>query len=147
MYVEQVPDIDMLMEDYTELEEEDIFAKNVANDLTVCLIPKISELEQDLRGEALLRAKEVLEELGEKIQQNFNVEPWNVKLNIKSRNINTIKKLTDKIEKELKMTSARYNDPEENIDGEVILSIRDVDAAFIEALSRVLFKKSWFRWR
>jgi len=141
MYVQQIPDIEMLYEE-EEVDEEDIINGNLANDITLCLIPKISEIERELKGEALLLARNVLEEIGEKIQQNFNVLPWSIKLNILSNSKLVLKKLLIEIEKKMTMTSARYTEPEENIDGECVVNVWDVDAAFIESLAKVLFKKS-----
>jgi len=141
MYTQQIPDIDML-DDEEEIEEEDIMGENFVNDLTLCLIPKIADLKWEYKGKALFIAKDVLEEIGKKIQENFNVLPWSIKLNIRSGNKLVLKKLLKKIEDNVGGTSARYSEPEENIDEECVVNVWDVDAAFIESLTEVLFKKS-----
>ena len=138
MYIQRIPDLDELDE---EVEEEDIIDENFVNDLTVYLIPKLSNFDNEQKGKALFVAKDTLEEIGKKIQENFYVLPWSVKLNIKSNNKRILKKLLKEIESKIEITSSRPSEPEENIEGEVVVNIWDVDAAYIETLNKVMFKK------
>lgn len=140
MYTQQIPDFDTLDEE-EEIEEEDIMNENFVNDLTLCLIPKIANLDKEHKGKVLFIAKDILEEIGRKIQENFNILPWSVKLNIRSNNKLVLKKLLKEIEDKIESTSARHSEPEENIEGEVVVSVWNLDAAYIEALNKVVFKK------
>jgi len=142
MYTQQIPDFDTLDEE-EEIEEEDIMNENFVNDLTLCLIPKIADLDKEHKGKVLFIAKNILDEIGRKIQENFNILPWSVKLNIRSNNKLVLKKLLKEIEDKIESTSAQHSEPEENIDGEVMVNVWNLDAAYIEALNKVIFRKKF----
>ena len=140
MYTQQIPDFDALDEE-EEIEEDEIINENFVNDLTLCLIPKIVNLDKEHKGKVLFIAKDILEEIGRKIQENFNILPWTIKLNIKSNSKLVLKKLLKEIEDKIEGTSAQHSEPEENIEGEVVVSVWNLDAAYIDALNKVVFKK------
>jgi len=140
MYTQRIPDFDTLDEE-EDIEEDEIMNENFVDNLTLCLIPKITNLDKAHKGRVSFIAKDILEEIGRKIQENFNILSWSVKLNIRSNNKLVLKKLLKEIEDKIESTSARHSEPEENIEGDIVVSVWDLDAAYIEALNKVVFRK------